>query len=76
MLEIVRQEVRHHKSLQKIADESEEMFDKLAGIHCDHFTATVDKFDGECITTCKHSAHPYASGALAECVVNLCPLCK
>jgi len=76
MSEAIEQEVKRHRSLQKIANESEEVFDKLAGSRCDHFAATIDKFDGERITECKHSAHPYAKGALAECVVNLCPLCK
>lgn len=76
MSDAVKQEVKHYKSMMELVNEVEETFDKLAGSQCGHFTAAVDKFDGEHINTCKHSAHPYAKGMLAECLVNLCPLCK
>ena len=76
MLEIVRQEVRHYQRTIETANKSEKVFGQLAGKHCGNFVAATEEVDGERINVCEHSAHPYAKGALAECIVNLCPLCK
>ncbi len=77
MSDIVKQEVRHYWSLKEIISESEEMFDKLAEVHCNDFSATKGAL-GEHINKCKNSGHPFHfhSHTKTECLVHLCPLRK